>query len=75
MKRFAIGLLCGIGGYVLFAFAGYLLIEWFSSNTHDRSLEAATTGAFILGPIGLLACFMAGFIAGGRAVRGTKHSE
>ncbi len=75
MKRFAIGFLCGIGGYVLFAFVGYFLIEWFSSNTHDSSLEAAMTGAFIFGPLGLLAGFIAGFIAGGRAVRGTNVNE
>lgn len=75
MKRFAIGLLCGIGGYVLSALVGYFFIEWFSSNTHDRSVEAAMTGAFIFGPLGLLAGFIIGCIAGGRTVRGTNVSE
>jgi hypothetical protein len=64
MKSFAIGLLYGIGGYVLFAFVGYFLILWFSSNTHDSSVEAAMTSALIIGPLGLLVGFIAGFIAG-----------
>jgi cytochrome bd-type quinol oxidase subunit 2 len=44
-------------GYVAFAFAfgGGWLISEFSSNRHDRALEAAMTGAFVLGPIGAVA--------------------
>jgi len=52
MKRFAIGLLCAVGGYVLAGFAGYFLIESFSSNMHDRSVEAAMTSVFVFGPPG-----------------------
>lgn len=39
------------GWWVLFGlFGGMVLIENVSSNTHDRSLEAAMTGAFVIGP-------------------------
>lgn len=44
---------CGalVGGYLLGLFGGMLLIPLFSSNTHDRGLEAAMTSAFVIGPI------------------------
>ena len=67
MKRFAIGLLCAVGGYAVTAFVGYFLIDWFSSNVHDRSVEAAMTSAFVFGPLGALIGFVAGFVLGGRA--------
>jgi MFS family permease len=66
MKRLGIGLLCAIGGYPIAAVAGYFLIEWFSSNMHDRSVEAAMTSAFVLGPLGAVLGFVVGFILGGR---------
>src|SRR5215207_2547507 len=45
MKRFGIGLLCAIAGYIAAAVSSYFLIDWLSSNTHDRSIEAAMTSA------------------------------
>lgn len=42
-------------GYVAFSLGGGWLISEFSSNRHDRALEAAMTGAFVLGPIGAVA--------------------
>ena len=45
MRRFAIGLVGAVGGYAFGAFAGYFLIQAFSSNVHDRSVEAAMTSA------------------------------
>jgi hypothetical protein len=66
MKRFAIAVLCALGGYVIAAFLGYFLIDWLSSNTHDRSVEAAMTSAFVLGPLGAVIAFVIGlFLAGG----------
>jgi hypothetical protein len=51
MKTFGLALLAGIGGYIAGLFGGMVLIETFSSNRHDRSLEAAMTGAFVIGPL------------------------
>lgn len=44
---------CGalVGGYLVGLFGGMLLINLFSSNTHDRGMEAAMTAAFVIGPI------------------------
>ncbi len=51
MKTFGLSLLAAIGGYLLGLFGGMLLIETFSSNSHDKSVEAAMTGAFVFGPL------------------------
>lgn len=51
MKSFLIAAGLGLVGYLIGAFGGGLLISTFSSNQHDRSLEAAMTGAFVSGPI------------------------
>jgi len=69
MKRFAITLLFALGGYALTAFAGYFLIESLSSNVHDRSVEAAMTSVFVLGPVGAVIGFIVGFIVGRRISR------
>jgi hypothetical protein len=65
MKRLGIGLLCAIGGYFVGACAGYFLIEWFSSNVHDRFLEAAMSSIFVWGPFGAVVAFV-GFVWGSR---------
>jgi hypothetical protein len=54
-----------VGGYVVAAFAGYLLIDWFSPNMHDRSVEAAMTSTLVLGPLGAVVAFVVGFIRSG----------
>lgn len=41
-----------IAGYIVGALLGAGVIEMLSSNTHDKSVEAAMTGAFLTGPIG-----------------------
>ena len=66
MRRPAFGVLGAIGGYVVGAVAGYFLIEWLSSNAHDRAVEAAMTSAFVLGPLGALVGLAVGLIRGGR---------
>ena len=50
-KRIAMGVLGAVLGYALGAFGGGFLVSVLSSNTHDRSVEAAMTGAFVLGPL------------------------
>lgn len=59
MKRFGIAVLWGLGGYLVGAFGGGLLVSAFSSNTHDRSVEAAMTGAFFFGPALAIVAFVA----------------
>ena len=72
MRRFGIGLLCAVGGYLIAAFVSYFLIGWFSSNMHDRSVEAAMTSAFVLGPLGAVVGFVVGLVLGGRASSGAN---
>lgn len=51
MKTFGLGVLAAVGGYIIGMLGGMFLIEAFSSNRHDRSVEAAMTGAFVVGPL------------------------
>ena len=66
MKRFAIGVLCALTGYIVAAFASYFLVLQLSSNVHDRSVEAAMTSVFFFGPIGAVLAFAAGLILASR---------
>jgi len=66
MRRLAFSFLGTIGGYLLGAVAGYVLVSQISSNTHDRPVEAGMTGAFVTGPLGAIACGIVGFLLGGR---------
>lgn len=55
LKRSALSLSLGVLGYVVGLFGGIGLVYLLSSNPHDRSVEAAMTGAFLVGPlVGLL---------------------
>jgi ABC-type sulfate transport system permease subunit len=56
-------------GYVAFAFGGGWLISEFSSNRHDRALEAAMTGAFVLGPFGAVAGLIVALVVTRRKAR------
>ncbi len=67
MKRFGIALLWGIGGYIVVAVASYFLVMEFSSNRHDREVEAAMTSVFFFGPVGAVLAFIVGIIRGGRS--------
>ena len=62
MKYVGIGLLTAVVGYVLVAFLSYFLISKFSTNGHDRSVEASMSSIFIYGPIGFILAFIAGYI-------------
>ena len=76
MKRFGLGMLWGVTGYLLGAVAGYVLVAQLSGNTHDRGVEAAMTAAFVAGPLAGLVAFVAGFVRAGRegAPPGTRAS-
>jgi hypothetical protein len=67
MKRFGLGLLCGLGGYLVVAVISYFAVLQFSANRHDRELEAAMTSVFFFGPIGAVLSFILGLILGGRS--------
>ena len=43
-----------VGGYGVGAVLGFAAIMMLSANTHDRSLEAAMTSAFVAGPLGAI---------------------
>jgi hypothetical protein len=62
LRRVMIGLLCAGVAYVAGFAGGAFLINQFSSNVHDRSLEAAMTGAFVIGPAVAVIAFIAALI-------------
>ena len=64
LRRIAFGVVFAAIAYVAAAALGYFLIDALSSNTHDRSLEAAMTSAFVFGPLGAIAGFIGGCIFG-----------
>jgi hypothetical protein len=56
------GVLWGIAAYCAGAFAGGYLVYLLSVNRHDRDLEAAMTGAFVIGPLAGLIGLVAGVV-------------
>jgi hypothetical protein len=64
-KRLVRGVLGGLLGYAIGALGGGVLVSLLSSNTHDRAVEAAMTGAFVLGPLGAVAGLLIGVLRGG----------
>ena len=66
LRRLGIGFVSAIAGYIAGAVLGYFLVDGFSSNQHDRSVEAAMTGAFATGPLCALIGFITGFVRGAR---------
>lgn len=50
-KRLLLSFGVGLVGYVVGLFGGLGLVSLLSSNQHDRSMEAAMTGAFVVGPL------------------------
>ena len=62
MKYIGISFLSGIAGFVILAFLSYYLIGKFSSNGHDRGVEASMTSIFVFGPIGFILGCIIGYI-------------
>ena len=60
MRRLAFGFLWAVPAYLVGAFGGGYLVSVLSSNTHDRSVEAAMTGALLYGPIAGIIGFVVG---------------
>ena len=59
-RRYAMGALGAFVGYAIGAFGGGSLVSLLSSNGHDRAVEAAMMGAFVLGPSGAVAGLLVG---------------
>ena len=57
MRRFLIALGVAIAAYIVGVFISMQLVMLLSSNTHDRSVEAAMTSAFVYGPVIALIAF------------------
>ena len=51
-----------LAGYLVGAFGGGILIDALSANTHDRSVEATMTGAFVTGPLGAVVGLIAALL-------------
>ena len=62
MKIFFLSLLIAMVAYVIAAVGGYFLITKLSSNTHDKSMEATMTAAFVFGPIAAIIAFIAAYL-------------
>jgi hypothetical protein len=58
MRTFGLSLLAALVGYIVGLFGGMGLVNMLSSNTHDRSIEAAMTGAFVIGPLVAVVAFV-----------------
>ena len=58
MKTLGLSLLAAVIGYFVGLFGGMVLINLMSSNTHDKSVEAAMTGAFFIGPLVAVLAFV-----------------
>ena len=70
MRRVGFGILWGLVGYLCGAFGGGWLVAQTSSNTFDRDMEAAMTGAFVIGPLVGLVAFAIGAWRAGRQASG-----
>ena len=55
-------LFCIFMGYYLGALVSGVLVNLFSGNVHDKSLEAAMTAGLIGGPVGALLGLVAGLL-------------
>jgi hypothetical protein len=65
MRRIVMAVLGLLIGYPVFAFIGYWIIQLFSGNTFDRSMEADMTAVFAIGPLGAVVGLVAGLIVAG----------
>ena len=58
LAKIGLVILVTLVGYVAGAFGGGFLVSALSSNRHDKSVEAAMTGAFVIGPIVAIIAFI-----------------
>ncbi len=62
MRRLLSVLGGAVAGYAGGAALGAVLVQLFSSNTHDKAVETAVTAAFITGPAGAAAGIVAAWM-------------
>jgi len=74
-RRIGFGCLGAIVFYFVGAIGGGVLISIFSSNTHDKSVEAAMTGGLVIGPIAALLGGILGAVLPGGAERPSDHRQ
>jgi len=75
VRRITLALAFGLAGYAVGAVLGYVLVTSASGNTHDRSVEAAMTAAFVTGPLAAVVSAIIGAIRGGRSTPGGPHGR
>jgi hypothetical protein len=51
VKVFGISLRAAGASYLIGLVGGMVVVEPFSTNVHDKSMEAAMPGAFVFGPL------------------------
>ncbi len=73
LRRIGFGLLWGLVTYLIGAFGGGYLLTLLSSNTHDKELEAAMTGAFVFGPLAGIVGFVIGFVRSKQGSKPVQH--
>jgi len=66
LRRVGFGVLWGFVGYLCGAFGGGWLVSQMSSNAFDGDVEAAMTGAFVIGPLVGILAFVIGASRAGR---------
>lgn len=62
LKIAGVALLSAVIGYIVGLGGGMLLVNLFSGNSHDKALEAAMTGAFVVGPLVALVAGVVGAV-------------
>lgn len=55
-----VALMSAFGGYIGGLPLGWFLVDHLSANQHDKAAEAATTAAFVIGPVVALLAAVAG---------------
>lgn len=62
MRSLFIAVAALVAGYVAGALAGAALVDIFSANRHDKSLEIVMTAAFVTGPLGAVVGLLAALL-------------
>ena len=69
LRALLVGLLVALPCYAGGVLLGIGLVQAFADNGHDRSVEAAMTGAFVFGPVAAVAGFVCGALVYARRGR------